>query len=180
MKQQRGREGIKRQRKLQERPSHHFCCIWRSVGLQPSDSNLLPTTAGDRNRERKAGRGEERRESEGRKIYLKKRGVKWNELSRESRCNRVPWRRGKNMDDRWRGQRKSNQRSTEGTREERKQHGTKINKSLENDSSLMSCADDNLLWIIVPFIRSIRSSLETNVHESFGGKLLSKSSRSDL
>lgn len=44
-------------RELREHPSHHFCCIW-SIGLQPSDTNLLPTTAG----EKKEGRGGKKRD----------------------------------------------------------------------------------------------------------------------
>lgn len=63
--------------KAQEDPSHHFCCIW-SIGLQPSDSHLLPTsvkeTEGRRGGEeegnlgtkkgkrKREGRGEKRRE----------------------------------------------------------------------------------------------------------------------
>lgn len=47
-----GGERSEGSRKLREHPSHHFCCIL-SIGLQPSDTNLLPTTAG----EKKEGRG---------------------------------------------------------------------------------------------------------------------------
>lgn len=60
--------------KAQEDPSHHFCGIW-SIGLQPSDSHLLPTSV--KEAEGRRGGEEEGNLGTKKKRRKKKRGKRW-------------------------------------------------------------------------------------------------------
>lgn len=77
---------------LKEHPSHHFCCIW-SIRLQPSDTHLLPTTAGEKKGEGEAERGERWRETERQRGGGEGGREKWRKWKRgrKMKGNRTTW-----------------------------------------------------------------------------------------